>query len=38
MIAPEVVAKLAGEDLREYLTKPISGAPLMERENENEMK
>ena len=34
LIAPEVVAKLADEDLRVYLTKLISVAPLMEREKE----
>ena len=33
MIAREKVAKLAGKDLREYLTKPVSVALLMKQEN-----
>ena len=34
LIVPEVVAKLADEDLQGYLTKPISIVPLMEQEKE----
>jgi hypothetical protein len=32
LVAPEVVAKPTDEDLRVYLTKPISVVPLMGRE------
>jgi hypothetical protein len=34
LIEPEVVAKLADEDLRGYLTKPISVVPLKKEKRE----